>query len=108
VSGGDISEISLARTKATVDTGSKVIYFFRKGDHQLACETRLNSQGPGYELIVTEDGASRIEPFEELGALLAREYELLQAWRAMGWRDTMAPPPTAAPNEEEDWFNARR
>jgi hypothetical protein len=85
-----------------------VIYFFRKSDHRLACETRLNALGPGYELIVTEDGVNRIEPFDELAGLLAREHELLQAWRAMGWRDTIAAAPTAASGDDEDWFNARR
>jgi hypothetical protein len=85
-----------------------VIYFLRKGDHRLACETRLNPLGPGYELIITEDGVTRIEPFQELAGLLSREHELLQAWRAMGWRDTIAAPPTASPRADEDWFNARR
>jgi hypothetical protein len=85
-----------------------VIYFFRRGDHRLACETRLNALGPGYELIVTEDGGTRIEPFDDLAALLGREHELLQAWRAMGWRDTMAPSPATVPRDDEDWFSARR
>ena len=85
-----------------------MIYFFRKGDHRLACETRLNPLGPGYELIISEDEGSRIESFGELSALLAREHELLQAWRAVGWRDAIAPAAAAAPPEDEDWFNARR
>jgi hypothetical protein len=71
-----------------------VIFFFRKGDHRLACETRLNPLGAGYELIITEDGVSRVESFDELAGLLSREHELLQAWRAMGWRDTTPAAPT--------------
>jgi hypothetical protein len=91
-----------------VDTASKVIYFFRNGDHRLACETRLNPLGPGYELIITEDGVTQIEPFQDLAGLLSREHALLQAWRAMGWRDAKAAPQSAAPRDDDDWFNARR
>jgi hypothetical protein len=90
-----------------------VIYFFRKGDKHLACETRLNPAGPGYELVVTTDGLTQVEPFQELAALLAREHELLQAWRAIGWRetDTATPPRIVAPSvtvHEEDGLDRRR
>jgi hypothetical protein len=42
------------------------------------CETRLNADGPAYELALTENG------------MLAREHQRLGAWRALGWRDTLA------------------
>jgi len=68
-----------------------VIYFFRRGTDRRSCETRLRGDGPGYELVVTDAGTERIEPFTELADMLAREHELLQAWRAQGWRDAVAP-----------------
>jgi hypothetical protein len=64
-----------------------VLYFFRRGAESLACETRLNPNGPGFQLVVTENHRERVEEFAELSRLLAREHELLQAWRALGWRD---------------------
>jgi len=69
-----------------------VLYFFRRGDSTLTCETRLNPQGPGYQLVLTESEHERIENFAELRNLLAREHELLRAWRAQGWRDNDQPP----------------
>jgi hypothetical protein len=72
-----------------------MIYFFRRADAQLSSETRLNPEGPGYQLVITENGQTRIESFDELPKLLGREHELLQAWRAQGWRDVG--PPTKTP-----------
>ena len=68
-----------------------MIYFFRRGQSQRAAETRLNPLGAGYELVVTTDGETVVEPFSDLPGLLAREHELLQAWRAIGWRESAAP-----------------
>jgi len=68
-----------------------MIYFFRRGAESLSCETRLNPTGPGYELLVTEHGKQRTEAFATLADMLAREHELLQAWRAQGWKDEGAP-----------------
>lgn len=68
-----------------------MIYFFRRGAESLSCETRLNPVGPGYELLVTEHGKQRTEAFATVAAMLAREHELLQAWRAQGWQDEGAP-----------------
>jgi hypothetical protein len=68
-----------------------VLYFFRRGNVALTCETRLNPDGPGYQLVITESGRERIEHFTELPKLLAREHELLLAWRAQGWRNVGQP-----------------
>ena len=68
-----------------------MLYFFRRGDAAMSCETRLNPEGPGYQLVITENNKPRIEQFAELAKLLAREHELLQAWRAQGWRDVGLP-----------------
>ena len=64
-----------------------MVYFFRKGLSTLSCETRLSAEAAGYELITTRDGHSQVEVFPTVAALLAREHELLQAWRAVGWRE---------------------
>lgn len=88
-----------------------MIYFLRRGASRLASETRLNPLGPGYELVVTLDGVARVELFEDLAGLLSREHELLQAWRAIGWRTTDTPPPAdpvPVPCDEDDWLRARR
>jgi hypothetical protein len=73
-----------------------VLYFFRRGDAALSCETRLNPDGPGYQLVITENSATHLEDFADLARLLAREHELLQAWRAQGWRDVGRPTRTTA------------
>ena len=72
-----------------------VLYFFRRAGAALTCETRLNPTGTGFQLVVTEDAHERIENFAELANLLAREHELLMAWRAQGWRDAGQPTKTS-------------
>jgi hypothetical protein len=62
-------------------------YLFRRGEHRLSYETRLNPTGLGYELIITNNGTDHMECFADLSALLSREYALLLEWRASGWRD---------------------
>jgi hypothetical protein len=68
-----------------------VIYFFRKGTDARTCETRLSAEKGGYELVVTDGGVTTTEPFENLADMLAREHELVQAWRATGWREVGRP-----------------
>ena len=72
-----------------------VLYFFRRAGAALTCETRLNPTGTGFQLVVTEDAHERIENFAVLANLLAREHELLKAWRAQGWRDVGQPTRTS-------------
>ncbi len=71
-----------------------VLYFFRRGTDAMSCETRLNPNGPGFQLVITENDRERIEDFVELPLLLTREHELLQSWRMQGWRAVGAPTPT--------------
>jgi len=78
----------------TADTLRRVLYFFRRGPDEMSCETRLNPDGPGFQLVVVENDRQRVEDFDELPMLLSREHELLQAWRAQGWREIGAPSPT--------------
>lgn len=68
-----------------------MVYFFRRGDAKLTSETRLNPDGPGYQLVIDENGTTHIESFDTLPQLLAREHELLLEWRAQGWRDIGQP-----------------
>jgi len=72
-----------------------MIYFFRRAGDTRSCETRLQPDGPGYELVVTEGPDSRVEQFEDVASLVAREYELRQVWRLFGWR-------TIGPTDEGD------
>jgi len=80
-----------------------VIHCLRRGSGTLTCETRLNPDGPGYQLVITENSRTHIEDFATLPQILAREHELLAVWRAQGWRDARAPRPTAA----EPWSGRR-
>ena len=72
-----------------------MLYFLRRGTDAMSCETRLNPDGPGFQLVITENTRERIEDFEELSELLTREHELLKGWRALGWREVGAPKSTA-------------
>ena len=72
-----------------------MIWFYRRGNESRTCETRLAADGVGYELVVNADNHVQIERFDQLNKLLAREHELLAAWRALGWRE--APPGRRTP-----------
>ena len=77
-----------------------MVYFFRRGSESISCETRLSFSGDGYELLVTEHGKLRTETFTTVADMLAREHELLQAWRAQGWQDVAGPERTRRPRAE--------
>jgi len=64
-----------------------VVYFLRRGDDALSYETRLRDDGPGFEIVIEQEGQARVERYATLPELLAREHELLQAWRAQGWHE---------------------
>ena len=67
-----------------------MIWFYTRGSEIRTCETRLAADGEGYELIVTDSAGVHVETFTDMAQLLAREHEILSAWRALGWRDTGA------------------
>jgi hypothetical protein len=69
-----------------------MVWFYSRGADKRSCETRLALDGQGYELIVTDADGVHVERFDELSNLLAREHELLAAWRAQGWREASAQP----------------
>lgn len=64
-----------------------MVWFYTRGGDTRTCETRLAPDGDGYELVVTDASGTRVERFDELSGLLAREHELLATWRAQGWRE---------------------
>jgi hypothetical protein len=64
-----------------------MVYFLRRGAEALSCETRLHPSAPGFQLVVSENAREEIEDYDDLPAMLAREHELLQTWRAQGWRE---------------------
>jgi hypothetical protein len=64
-----------------------MIYFFVRGAERKSCELRLNPDGEGYELVITENGKVQLERFNGIERLLAREHELLNAWKALGWKE---------------------
>jgi hypothetical protein len=72
-----------------------VIYFYRRGTNTRSCETRLEPDGPGFELIVVDVRGSRVEHFADVSALANRENELRHAWLLNGWR-------TIGPDDEPD------
>lgn len=67
-----------------------MLYVFVRGAHRKTCETRLSADGNGYELVVSEDGIEHVDRYTSMERLLAREHELVQAWRAQGWREPQA------------------
>jgi hypothetical protein len=68
-----------------------MIWFYTRGSESRTCETRLADDGIGYQLVVTDGGGVHAETFSALSALLAREHELLAAWRALGWAPVRSP-----------------
>lgn len=75
-----------------------MIYFYRRGADTRSCETRLESDGPGFELIVSDAKNSRVEHYDDVRALANRESELRHAWLLNGWR-TIGPADEVEGNE---------
>jgi hypothetical protein len=63
-----------------------MVWFYVRGGERRSCETRLAADGDGYELVIEDATGAHVEAFDRLTRLLAREHELLSAWRAQGWR----------------------
>ena len=65
-------------------------FYTRSRAEQRTCETRLGPDGDGYELVVTDETGTSVERFVDVASLLARELELMGAWRAVGWHPAPA------------------
>ena len=69
-----------------------MLYFLVRGSERKTYELRLNPEEEGFELIVQDEhGQQFVEQFSTLERALAREHELLCAWRAMGWAELLTP-----------------
>jgi hypothetical protein len=64
-----------------------MIYFYRRAHDSRSCETRIEPNGPGFDLIVTEGRDERVEHFDDAGELAIREHQLRHEWRLNGWRE---------------------
>ncbi len=63
-----------------------MVYFYRRAGDTRICESRLEPQGFGFELIVTEGRDSQIERFTDPRDLMVRQEELRRTWSMHGWR----------------------
>lgn len=63
-----------------------MIYFYRRAADTRTCETRLEPDGPGFELVVIEGRETRVERFTDVRELATRESELRHQWLLNGWR----------------------
>lgn len=63
-----------------------MIYFYRRAADTRTCETRLEPDGHGFELVINDGRESRVERFADVRALEARECELRHEWVLNGWR----------------------
>jgi hypothetical protein len=62
-----------------------MIWFFERRGKYVRCETRKTPDG-AYELVVTgEDGAERIERFDDSSALAKRQVEIEHGLASEGW-----------------------
>ena len=66
-------------------------YMFWRGSDWVLCDTCRNPEGPGFQLVVMQNGERHIEQFDSVPALLEREHQWLEAWRAHGWREVARP-----------------
>jgi hypothetical protein len=65
-----------------------MIHFFHRAGDMLSCETRLEADGPGYELVVTEGRTCHVEHFDDVRRLENRQSELRYSLLSHGWRTT--------------------
>ena len=70
-----------------------VTYFLTRGRERRSYQVRRRPNDEGYELVVVENERQVTERFRDLPGLLTREYQLLQAWQAAGWREVPGPQP---------------
>ena len=72
-----------------------MIHFYRRAADTRICETRLEPDGPGFELIVIDGRETHVERFADVTSLASRESELRHAWLLNGWR-------TIGPDDDSD------
>lgn len=63
-----------------------MFYFFQRGKDTVQCEVRAATDGPGFEIVVTEpDGAERVETFATSEEVHTRWLELHKRFADEGW-----------------------
>lgn len=63
-----------------------MFYFVQRGKETVQCEVRAASDGPGFEIVVTEaDGAERVETFAISEQVHTRWLELHRRFADEGW-----------------------
>ena len=72
------------RCLTDTDIRGRAVYSVRRDGSALTCETRLSTDSPRYQLVITKEGHTSFEDFMTLTQILARENQLLAAWRS--WR----------------------
>jgi hypothetical protein len=63
-----------------------VFYFFKRGNESVQCEVRSEPDGPGYEIVITDQsGVVRIERFATSEQVHDRWMELHRRFEDEGW-----------------------
>ena len=63
-----------------------MFYFFRRGAESVQCEVRSEADGPGYEIVITDQaGVSRTEHFATPDQVHSRWVELHKRFETDGW-----------------------
>ena len=73
-----------------------VSYMFWRGSDWILSDTCRNPDGPGFSLVVTQNGVRHVEQFDTVPAMLEREFQWVQTWRAHGWREVVETIPSAS------------
>jgi hypothetical protein len=63
-------------------------WVFVRGAERLQCEARNSGWAGDCELVLLlADGTTQVERYPDQAALLRRQFELIRAWKAQGWRE---------------------
>ena len=62
-----------------------MLWIFERASEQLQCEIRL-AEGEGFELVWTQDGATRVEHFASVDDATARRREMDKKLKEDGWK----------------------
>jgi hypothetical protein len=63
-----------------------VFYFFKRGNETVQCEVRSETDGPGYEIVITDQaGAVTVERFNTSEQVHERWMELHRRFENDGW-----------------------
>lgn len=64
---------------------------FVRGTERVECEARPGCEAGPYQLVLTlPGGVKQVEQYPDQAALLRRQFELIRAWKAQGWREVEA------------------